>query len=249
MHSSTHEKLGLIGLGAFGSLAAGHLRDHFDIVAADAVGRADEAARLGVGWGSIEDAAACPYVLLAVPVQSFESLVTAIRDHVQPGALVVDVASVKLATVDIMRRHLPAHAEIVGTHPMFGPQRADAGVAGHRIVVCPVRTERLAAMRTFLEEKLGLDVHLCDAEAHDRDIAQTQALAQFVGRALAQLQESESPVRTPGYNQFREVAETVGDDSWELFAAIQKLNPYAAAMREELLGHLEELQRRLADED
>jgi len=249
MRAPTNDKLGLIGLGAFGCLAAKHLREHFDIVAADAVDRSGEAARLEIGWGSIEDAAACPYVLLAVPVQSLASVVTAIRDSVQPGALVIDVASVKLATVDAMQRHLPEHVEIIGTHPMFGPQSAADGVAGHRIVVCPVRTDRLDAVHTFLEEKLGLDVCVCDADTHDRDIAHTQALAQFVGRALAQLQESDSPVRTPGYNQFREVAETVGEDSWELFTAIQKLNPYAAAMREELLEHLEELQRRLADED
>jgi hypothetical protein len=60
--------------------------------------------------------------------------------------------------------------------------------------------------------------------------------------------ESDSPVRTPGYDRFREVAGTVGEDSWELFAAIQNLNPYAADMRKELLDHLDELQRRLAEE-
>ena len=40
------------------------------------------------------------------------------------------------------------------------------------------------------------------------DIHGLHQLAQFVGRALAQLEESDSPVRTPGYNSFREVAET-----------------------------------------
>lgn len=248
MTSPSDKKLGLIGLGAFGRLAARHLRRHFDIVAADAEDRSAEADELDIGWGSIEDAAACPYVLLAVPVQSFAPLIKTMRNHVQPGALVVDVGSVKLAPVGAMQQHLPDHAEIVGTHPMFGPQSAAGGLGGQRIVVCPVRTERLDAVCAFLEEKLGLDVHVCDAETHDREIAQTQALAQFVGRALAQLEESTSPVRTPGYNQFREVAETVGEDTWELFTAIQNLNPYAAAMRAELLDHLSRLQERLQQE-
>ena len=160
----------------------------------------------------------------------------------------MDVASVKLATAIAMEQFLPDNVEILATHPMFGPQSAADGLAGHRIVLCPVRTRRLESARDFLEGKLGLDVHVCDPETHDREIAQTQALAQFVGRALAQMGKSDSPVRTPGYNRFREVAETVGDDTWELFSAIQNLNPYAAKMRAELLGHLEELQRRLAQE-
>jgi len=246
--SPAHDKqLGLIGLGAFGCLAAEHLREHFDVLAADRIDRSAQAEELGIAWGSLEDAAARPYVLLAVPVQSFEAALDDIHGHVRPGTLVLDVGSVKLATVGAMEAKLPANVEIIGTHPMFGPQSAAGGIAGHRIVVCPVRTARQDAVVSFLSEALGLDVHVCDAETHDRDIAQTQALAQFVGRALAMLDKSKSPVRTPGYNLFREVAETVGQDSWELFTAIQSLNPYAADMRAELLGHLDDLQERLGE--
>jgi prephenate dehydrogenase len=248
MTAPDDKKLGLIGLGAFGQLAASHLRGHFEIVAADASDRSGEAARLGIGWGSSAEAAALPYVLLAVPVQSFGKVLESISGVVRPGALVIDVASVKIGPLREMERILPESVEILGTHPMFGPQSAAGGLAGHRIAVCPVRTRRLDEACAFLREKLALEVYVCDAETHDREIAQTQALAQFVGRALAQLEESTSPVRTPGYDHFREVADTVGRDTWELFAAIQNLNPHAAAMRTELLGHLAELQQRLADE-
>ena len=248
MHGRMNKKLGLIGLGAFGQLAAEHLRDHFEIAAADVVDRSAEAARLGVGWSSVDEAAACPFVLLAVPVQCFTEVLEQIRGVVQPGTLVIDVASVKLGPVREMLRLLPDNVEILATHPMFGPESAGEGLAGHRIAVCPVRTERLGKAKAFLRDGLGLEVYTCDAETHDRDIAHTQALAQFVGRALAMLEESDSPIRTPGYDHFRDVANTVGRDTWELFAAIQNINPYAAAMRAELLGHLNDLQQRLAEE-
>jgi len=238
----------MIGLGAFGQLAAEHLRSHFEIVAADAIDRSADAARLGIGWGSLTDAAALPYVLLAVPVQSFAEALEQIRGVVRPGALVIDVGSVKVVPVRAMESLLPDNVEILATHPMFGPQSAAAGLAGHRITVCPVRTTRLEAAISFLRDKLGLEVYVCDAETHDREIAHTQALAQFVGRALAMLEESASPVRTPGYDHFREVADTVGRDTWELFTAIQNLNPYAADMRAELLRNLNDLQRRLAEQ-
>ena len=248
MSPTTHKQLGLIGLGAFGRLAAAHLREHFDVIATDAEDRSADAAALDIEWGSIADAAACPYVLLAVPVQSFPAVLESARPHMRPGALVMDVASVKLATAIAMQQFLPENVEILATHPMFGPQSADDGLAGHRIVLCPVRTERLEKVQEFLQDKLGLETYVCDPETHDREIAQTQALAQFVGRALAQMERSESPVRTPGYLKFRDVAETVGDDTWELFSAIQNLNPYAADMRAELLGHLADMQERLAEE-
>ena len=245
-HTDTR-KLGLIGLGSFGRLVAEHLRDHFAIVAADELDRSATAAQLHIDWGPIQEAAACPYVVLAVPVQDLSAALEAMRDHVQPGALVIDVGSVKLVPVQEMLRLLPDEVEILGTHPMFGPQSAGGGLRGHRIVLCPVRTERLDKARAFLEE-LGLEVIVCDAETHDRDIAQTQALAQFVGRALAQLEKSESPIRTPAYTLFREVAKTVGEDTWELFTAIQNLNPHAADMRAELMRHLQDIQSRLAEE-
>ncbi len=75
-----------------------------------------------------------------------------------------------------------------------------------------------------------------------------RSLVASSGGPLAHEFKRASPVRTPGYNQFREVAETVGEDTWELFTAIQNLNPYAAEMRAELLGHLSRLQERLQQE-
>jgi len=89
-HSHTR-KLGLIGLGSFGRLVAEHLRDRFHIVAADELDRSATAAELGIDWGTIQEAAARPYVVLAVPVQRLSAALEAMRGHVQPGALVADV--------------------------------------------------------------------------------------------------------------------------------------------------------------
>ena len=36
-----------------------------------------EAEEIGVRWGSVEEAAGCPYLLLAVPVQSFPAVLVA----------------------------------------------------------------------------------------------------------------------------------------------------------------------------
>lgn len=128
--------LGLIGYGAFGRLTARHLSAWFDILAHDpAATQGDGAATLV----SLEEAAAGPTVVLAVPVEALEATLEAIRPHLRADALVIDVGSVKVKPARLMGERLPDGVRIVGTHPLFGPQSAKDGVAGLRIAVCEVR--------------------------------------------------------------------------------------------------------------
>ena len=168
-----------------------------------------------------------------MPVQALREVIGAIAEALEPGTLVVDVCSVKMTPLRWMRELLPEHVEILGTHPLFGPQSAADGLDGHTVVVCPERTTRTAAAIGFLEG-LGLRVLVTDADTHDRQIAHTQALAQYIGRALAELEGLGDPIGTPAAHQLRDMATTVASDSWELFVAIQHLNPHAAGMRRRL---------------
>jgi prephenate dehydrogenase len=247
------KRLGLIGFGQFGQLAARHLREHFEVLVADSVDLEADARAVGVQWASLPEAASCPYVVLAVPVQSLAGVLAQASPHAEPGSLYLDVGSVKSLPLELMNEALAADVDIVGTHPLFGPRSAASGLSGHRIVLCPARDTpqaraRLDQVEQFLAEKLGLEIILRDAQAHDHEIAETQGLAQFVGRALASMDKSDSPVRTSGYDLLRTVAGTVGEDSWGLFEAIQSLNPYTAAVREELLARLMMLHERLEKE-
>src|SRR5690606_13972522 len=91
--SGAKPQLGLIGFGAFGRLTAKHLAPWFDIVAHDpAASDGDGLARLT----TLEEAAACPVVVLAVPVGVLAETVAAIAPSVTPGALILDVGSVKV---------------------------------------------------------------------------------------------------------------------------------------------------------
>ncbi|RZJ87441.1 MAG: prephenate dehydrogenase/arogenate dehydrogenase family protein, partial [Brevundimonas sp.] len=80
-------RLGLIGYGAFGRLAAQRLSPHFEVVAYDPAG--------GDATATLAEVAACPIVVLAVPVHAVDETVAAIAPLVRPGALVLDVGSVK----------------------------------------------------------------------------------------------------------------------------------------------------------
>lgn len=219
--------LGLIGLGAFGALAARYLAPHFEILGHDpAAGPVDNVTRV-----TLEAAAACPVVVLAVPVQALEQTCREVAPFLPEGALVLDVASVKVEPMRWMRAALPDHVRIIGTHPLFGPQSAAAGLAGQSIVICPDAGVDADAVVALCGDRLGLEVHVSDADTHDRAMADVQALTHLVSRVIAGLDIPPPPYATQSYQLLRQATDLVRDDSDELFQAIEQLNPYAAALR------------------
>lgn len=234
-----------MGLGQFGRFAAASLASHFDVVGTDSR-RTPDSDEPGIRRVSLAEAAASAVVVLAVPVQALPRVLDEISPHLRENALVVDVCSVKVAPVRWMLDRLPSHVEVVGTHPLFGPQSAADGLAGHTVVVCPARTSRKREVCEFLAG-LGLEVIVTDPDTHDRQVAYTQALAQYVGRGVHGLQGEELMMATPAAEKLREVARIVGGDTEELFVAIQGLNPYALTMRNHLRQQLDELDRIIDD--
>ncbi len=227
-----HRPLGLIGAGAFGQFMVPHLRPHFDITLADQ--RADLAPiaqDLGVTAGSFEEAARAPIVILAVPVQAMEAAVLAMADHVMPGALVLDVGSVKVKPAQLLSALLPNHADIVCTHPLFGPQSARDGIGGLKISVCPVRGRRAGLVAAFCRRRLGLTVIETTPERHDRELAYVQGITHLIGKTLLGLDLGEFEQTTVSYDLLRQAVGFIADDSAELFRAIELENPYAPEAR------------------
>jgi prephenate dehydrogenase len=222
------KSLGLIGFGQFGQLAAGVLKDHFDVLVSDrAPDAADRAAALGVGFGSLEEAASREIVVVAVPVAAMREVFAAMAPHLKPGALVVDVGSVKVLPAQWMTELLPASVEIVATHPLFGPQSvARDGLPGLRFVVCPVRGDRFEKVAAF-GRSLGLAVTVTSPEEHDREMAYVQALTHLIGRSLVNLGIPDERLATQSYQHLLELCGLIGADTFELFKAIQTQNPYA----------------------
>uniref|UniRef100_A0A0N4Z7H8 Prephenate/arogenate dehydrogenase domain-containing protein n=1 Tax=Parastrongyloides trichosuri TaxID=131310 RepID=A0A0N4Z7H8_PARTI len=116
---------------------------------------------------TLEEVAACPVVVLAVPVGVLAETVAAIAPSVTPGALILDVGSVKVKPAKVMLDGLPEGVQIVGTHPLFGPQSGKDGIAGLRIAVCPVRGDKAAwRVAAFCRKALGLKVFVVTPEDH-----------------------------------------------------------------------------------
>lgn len=228
--SSTSNKLanieiGIIGFGAFGQLVARHLCPHHRILAYDVkadIARADE---LGVSVVSFETVARCRAVVLAVPVGQMRSVVTDLAPLLKPGTIVLDVGSVKIEPAAVMDRLLSADVEVVATHPLFGPQSAGDGLRGLRIAICPIRGRRFR-VAAFCR-KLGLDVIMTTAEAHDREIAQVQGITHLVASLLVKMDLQPTRLTTRSFEKLMSAVDMVRHDSPEVFQAILRSNPYA----------------------
>jgi prephenate dehydrogenase len=222
------KRLGIIGFGQFGRLAAGSLKRHFEIVVTDVAPAAEAAAdALGVRFSALAEVAACDVVVIAAPVAAMRELLILIAPHVKPGALVVDVGSVKMLPARWMIEILPVHADLVATHPLFGPQSAKGGLAGLRLVVCPLRGGRHRRVAAF-GRLLGLSVTVTTPEEHDREMAYVQALTHLIGRSLVNIGIPDEQLKTRSYQHLLELCALIGADSFELFTAIQTQNPFAA---------------------
>jgi prephenate dehydrogenase len=239
-------RLGLFGFGAFGRLAVRHLAPYFDILVHDPSPKAvRQMRRWNVTPATLEEAAACPVVVLGAPVGELKVLAARVAPHVRPGALVIDVASVKMGPARWLAEALPNHVDIIGTHPLFGPQSARAGLTGLEIVICPVRGERVARLTRFLERVLLLKVSLTTPEAHDRALAAVQGLTHMIAKVMSGLEPLPRTHTTVSYDQMMQALSLVQGDSDELFLAIERENPFAAELRQRFFAEIDTLRLRL----
>jgi prephenate dehydrogenase len=222
--------LGIIGFGAFGRLMAHHLGAYYQLRAYDpaiAHGADDE----NVAISSLVDVAACPIVVLAMPVNRLAEVAAAIAPHLRPGTLVLDVGSVKVVPARLMRDLLPEHVEIVATHPLFGPQSAREGIAGLKIAVCPVRGTRGRRVAAFLRKALRLAVIVTTPEAHDREAAMVQGLTHLIAKVLVRMEPLPERMTTRSFDLLVQATGMVRYDAPEVFEAIERANPYAEEVR------------------
>lgn len=240
--------VGVIGFGAFGQLIARHIRPYLRVCAYDpAPDLQPVAERLGVALTSLEAAARCPVVVLALPVGRMAEVVAAMAPHIRPGSLVLDVGSVKVVPAEIMMRGLPEHAEIAATHPLFGPQSARDGIAGLKIAVCPIRGRRCFRLAAFLRKQLGLTVIMTTPEDHDREAAMVQGLTHLIAKVLVQMEPLPTRMTTRSFDFLAAAVDMVRHDAPEVFEAIERANPYASEVRRRFFALASTLNAELAE--
>ena len=191
----------------------------------------------GVKFFSLEDVARCDAVVLAVPIAAYEETLQKIAPLLGSTSAVVDVATVKMHTVNLLKKYL-GDRPYMATHPMFGPEsyeKKGGDVSGMRVVVC-ASTLGGDANRTvdaFLKQ-CGFDAQGMGPEKHDKHLAETLFLTHFIGQTVSRGGFDRTAIDTVSFGYLMDAVESVKHDT-ELFRDVYKYNPYC----EEILKRFE----------
>ena len=179
-------------------------------------------------------------VVLCVPVQAVGDALASVEGTLGPEHLVVDVSSVRAPVEELFAERLGARVPWVGTHPLFGPSSIARGERPMRVVICPNDQHPDAAARAVaLYRGIGCEVLEETAADHDRSMAYSHALAFYLAKGMLDI---DATARThfvpPSFQAMLRTIESVRSDAGHLFLAIERLNPYAAEARGDLLSAL-----------
>jgi prephenate dehydrogenase len=158
----------------------------------------------------------------------------------------MDVVSTKERAGKLLEEILPPGANLLATHPLFGPPSMARIEPGLRVVVTAQRGPAAATFRGFLEQELGLEIVALSPDEHDRAMAYMQSLPFFIARALVSIDVLElkhlDDLAIPSFEKLAEIAFIEQQHTVDMFDTSQISNPYADEARRHFLSALQQLQ-------
>ncbi|MBI2971074.1 MAG: prephenate dehydrogenase [Candidatus Aenigmarchaeota archaeon] len=234
-------EIGIIGFGQMGQFLARHLKAAHHVAAADRTDRSVQAKEEGIDFVSLHEAASKDIVLLAVPTSELRTVLAAIQPALGKDAIVIDVCSVKVLPCSLMKEMLP-HNDVIGTHPLFGPQSGRNGILGLKIVVCPARASNESVEKVkAIFITLGLQILEATPEEHDKAMATAHALMHFMAKGMMHTGLQDNQIKISALDKALELMDIFRDDSEQLFRDVQNFNPYAKDMRNRFIKELQEI--------
>ena len=231
------KKVGIIGYGRFGVVLADLFSKKYKVLINDSNPDKNE----NVEYSSLEETLECFLVFIAVPINSFETVIQEIAKYTLYNTTIVDVCSVKVYPVDIMEEYLPKHVGIIASHPHFGPD-SYTPFRELKTTLCKVRDtyKRFNELKEFFESQ-SIRIIKMTPDEHDRMAASSQGITHFIGRVLNESGVRSTDINTLGFNGLLGVIEQTCNDSWDLFKDLQKYNPYTNEMIDNLVETIENL--------
>jgi prephenate dehydrogenase len=140
-------------------------------------------------------------VVLAAPVEKIITLAQAVGPHLDAGALVTDVGSVKGEIARLGHAAMRPGVHFVGAHPMAGSEKSgwehatESLFEGRACFVTPVRETDGRAIEIIVRfwHELGAEVTTLDPDAHDEIVAHISHLPQVIAASLCHFLAQKNP--------------------------------------------------------
>jgi len=184
-----YERVALIGLGLIAGSMAHAMRRNGLVGEITGYARSGETRRVAAEIGLVdrvcnsaaEAVKGADLVVLCVPVGAMGDVAAEIAPHLDKGATVSDVGSVKRAVIETVGPHIPEGVHFIPAHPLAGteksgPRSGFAELFDNRwCLIVPVEgtdADAIARLRRFWEA-MGANVDEMEAEHHDLVLAVT----------------------------------------------------------------------------
>jgi prephenate dehydrogenase len=238
-HSSMIQ-VGIIGFGSFGAFAASWLAQDFDVKVFD-----EDTSKLPINLrSSLEEVCKSDFVVLAIPLSAYESVLNRIKTLLPEQTVLVDVASVKEKPIKLIKKTLP-NQPYIATHPLFGPESASESLSGHSLILCEANSLGVLDKVKSYGISKGLEATEMSAEAHDKEMAVVQGLTFFLARGLNEFGLHEMTLKTPSFKKLLSLAELDKHHTNELLDTILNGNKHARKVRKLFMSDLKAYNKRL----
>jgi len=170
-------------------------------------------------------------VIFSVPIHSTVELIKTLAPLAKPGALVTDLTSIKMPAMMAIMNHAPSNCEILGLHPMFGPNGVD-DLSRQVIALCPGRSGPWSKFLLNFFREQGAILKETTPEEHDRMMSIIQGITHLssiaTGMALKSLGcdvQRSLEFASPIYRLRLEMAGRILSQDAGLYADIAIANP------------------------
>lgn len=131
-------------------------------------------------------------VIIATPPATLANIAKAIAPHLKSGAIVMDVASVKLPAIEAIAPHLPENVIFIPAHPIAGSEHSGVQsgrgdlFANKRVIITPPQPPSEVIFKKISEfwEKIGAKIEAMPPTLHDLIYAYVSHLPQLIAFCL-----------------------------------------------------------------
>ncbi|KAL8161051.1 hypothetical protein V2J09_012540 [Rumex salicifolius] len=172
-------------------------------------------------------------IMVCTSILSFQGVIHSMPFHLlRKPTLFVDALSVKEHPKHLLIKAVPEDADLLCTHPMFGPESGKDGWQG----------------LPFMFEK-GCRMLEMTCEEHDRLAARSQFLSHTIGRTLAEMDIESTPINTKSFQALIQLKESTVGDSFDLFKGLFVYNRFAKDELDNLEKALGSVKNRLQEQE
>ena len=187
-------------------------------------------------------------ILFCNSIISFQEVINKLDLNLIKDKLLIDVLSVKSYPKNILNK---LDADILCTHPMFGPDSAKESWKDCKFIYEKIKITDKRRLDKFLNifKYEGCNMIEMSCELHDKQSAESQFITHLTGRLLDKLNLNQNEISTLGYNLLIKVKENTCKDSFDLFKGIFLYNKESQKQLENFRISLNQIENLLHDSD